>query len=651
MEGPPWKKLKLSLERPYKDDHGNYIPVLLDITPEGEHIYEPRDDPSQVLGEKLRRIFLERGLDFFDKHGVATRDDNDVGTGELEDTALEQDTETRRLQPMTAEELLKMRVELMPQLHIALGEMSHARDLLSLLLSTSTAATASEVSSILPSSHSSHASTPAPVLPNAELTATIVTKTPPIPSVHAFNAQLTIGGKDEALRQAADVFKGAAAGMERARVRGEHYWSQALKIRKANWGLVPAPLPFGSAIGKGADKTSKDFLISFGLEDSSPAFRTRAIGHMPTFETSSNVLELPHRQKTRLRIRLNTVDGSGRRSISQNRLMIPREDTVDGTLAAAQRELIEQEIFSLLIRESSSLPSTSSRVSECLIVIEAAQSTELSFELVDRDSIEQSDDSLATGPGDAKCDLIFAALHLLLLRIHTHFKTQRLRNDPGTSQNPPPPPAILQPVIDALQYEVFCDRVNVEISKMTGALRAAGVPSTVRLNSVGETGQALVELFDDQGGGRLSGEIVVRIGSRRDTLRFTFTSPSNLYVHLPQGTIYVASITQLGQLLRDEVEQRLLNRICETGTDLCSSVSGTWFVDLITSRAVGRWEGCVLNFRISYGEDFKILCSAFRLDRVNGRPESLLDTYEAKQQEGVALLSWVEETIGVALTR
>lgn len=38
---PEWKKLKLSLERPYKDDSGNQVPILYDLTPEGENIYEP----------------------------------------------------------------------------------------------------------------------------------------------------------------------------------------------------------------------------------------------------------------------------------------------------------------------------------------------------------------------------------------------------------------------------------------------------------------------------------------------------------------------------------------------------------------------------------------------------------------------------------
>jgi len=37
---PQWRSTKLSFERPYKDDLGNRIPVLYDLTPEGERIYE-----------------------------------------------------------------------------------------------------------------------------------------------------------------------------------------------------------------------------------------------------------------------------------------------------------------------------------------------------------------------------------------------------------------------------------------------------------------------------------------------------------------------------------------------------------------------------------------------------------------------------------
>src|SRR5258705_13150427 len=87
------------------------------------------------------------------------------------------------------------------------------------------------------------------------LSATTVTKPPPIVSVQTFNAQLSIGGKDEALRKASKLFRTSAESMGRSRARGEKYWVDALRARRANWGLSPAPLPPGSAMGKGADKT------------------------------------------------------------------------------------------------------------------------------------------------------------------------------------------------------------------------------------------------------------------------------------------------------------------------------------------------------------------------------------------------------------
>lgn len=40
MDEPSFKQIKLSLERPYNDDNGDRVPVLFDITPEGQRIYE-----------------------------------------------------------------------------------------------------------------------------------------------------------------------------------------------------------------------------------------------------------------------------------------------------------------------------------------------------------------------------------------------------------------------------------------------------------------------------------------------------------------------------------------------------------------------------------------------------------------------------------
>ena len=58
------------------------------------------------------------------------------------------------------------------------------------------------------------------------------------------------------------------------------------------------------------------------------------------------------------------------------------DDPLQATLHAAQREVLAQEICSLLIRDASILPTSSVRVAERLLVVEATQDTEIRFELV-----------------------------------------------------------------------------------------------------------------------------------------------------------------------------------------------------------------------------------------------------------------------------
>ena len=137
---------------------------------------------------------------------------------------------------------------------IAHGEMSHARDLLSLLLSKSALPPSEAVGG---GSHSLSANS---------ISSSSVSKLSPIPSLRAFNARLVTGGKDDALRKASDVLHQAAERVERTASKSDKFWADALALRRANWSLIPAPLPPGSVTtGKGVDKTSRDFFISFGL--------------------------------------------------------------------------------------------------------------------------------------------------------------------------------------------------------------------------------------------------------------------------------------------------------------------------------------------------------------------------------------------------
>ncbi|CAA7259811.1 unnamed protein product [Cyclocybe aegerita] len=359
-----WKQLRLSLERPYKDDVGNRIPVLYDLTPEGERIYEPKETPSARLEHNLRRIFQERGSDFFERRGNLAKVEGEQGLpGESIQSGPNEGAPSSKI--MTVEELYAMRMEIMPQLYIALGEMSHARDLLNSILSSPQ---------------------PAVQEPQAEplklLSGTLVTKPAPIVSVQTFNAQLIIGSKDEALRKAASLFKSSAESMERSRLKGDKYWVDALRIRRANWALTPAPLPYGSPTGKGADKTSKDFLISYGLEGSPTLFRRRAIAQLTTLDGSSPDLVFPFHQRTRLRITTSATRTAVPEICVFDSVRNHDTSNLDDALRVAQAEVVDQEIFQLLVKEAGNLPTASAQVSERLIVIGAAQDLDLTFELV-----------------------------------------------------------------------------------------------------------------------------------------------------------------------------------------------------------------------------------------------------------------------------
>jgi mediator of RNA polymerase II transcription subunit 17, fungi type len=71
-----------------------------------------QEDPVSKIGENLRRIFLERGVDFFERYhkGVETPKD------EITEEKPENDTDDMHIQPMSPDELFKMRVEIIPQL-------------------------------------------------------------------------------------------------------------------------------------------------------------------------------------------------------------------------------------------------------------------------------------------------------------------------------------------------------------------------------------------------------------------------------------------------------------------------------------------------------------------------------------------------------
>ena len=145
---------------------------------------------------------------------------------------------------------------------------------------------------------------------------------------------------------------------------------------------------------------------------------------MGSFEADTDPLNFPHRQRTRLRVTLTTTLPSGARVQSQNTIThapgetlqgpeekstlkasgvastqrasgeaptqrAPEEvhahedaSTLHGLIQQAQHEMVDREMFSVLVREAGHLPTAAAHVREKFIVIEAAQGVSLRFDMV-----------------------------------------------------------------------------------------------------------------------------------------------------------------------------------------------------------------------------------------------------------------------------
>jgi mediator of RNA polymerase II transcription subunit 17 len=227
---------------------------------------------------------------------------------------------------------------------------------------------------------------------------------------------------------------------------------------------------------------------------------------------------------------------------------IPKSlSTLDDQLNLQQAEVMERELFRRLLDDCSRLPTASTRVSERRIEVEVLEGVAIKFEMVkafpqnfyyyplptscrqvDRDSVDVEE----TGNGSVnESSLIAAILPLLLLRQHAVIRERRLTPPLlGTSstisratkeaEDHRASTSILRTVVDAVQYHMFCTRVQEEFNKLQRSLNSLGLECKNRFNRLGlyDGGKELVEKIKDTRQKRsnlsLTGQAMLRMDSR-----------------------------------------------------------------------------------------------------------------------------------------
>jgi mediator of RNA polymerase II transcription subunit 17, fungi type len=72
----------------------------------------------------------------------------------------------------------------------------------------------------------------------------------------------------------------------------------------------------------------------------------------------------------------------------------------------------------------------------------------------------------------------------------------------------------LRPIIDLIQYEVFCERIKWQLDAVITSLSAAGITSILRFKPVGEAGKELIQIPMDETDRGIGGESLLRIDNR-----------------------------------------------------------------------------------------------------------------------------------------
>ncbi|KAG8902431.1 hypothetical protein FRB99_004494 [Tulasnella sp. 403] len=708
----PLPKLPISLEPIYKDDEGIPIPKVRDIRQDLTHVYEPPHNPATKLRENLSKIMNERGgLENITIQGILNNPtDVSKGTPPTTSEAKGEPEEDAPPKSFTTDDLAEMRTQITNMLILAGNEAAGSIDLVDMLLTapdpnwvptrdrftpgTLTASTVVNGSSALPAA---------------------------LPSVRALNAQVVVGTKDRTLRKASDIFQAAAERTARVVERGEQYWETAVRLRRSNWPLVTAPLRSGtegppSRTFQTSDNYAKDFRIAYGLEYSLPRIRKDALATIKdqATESQSSLIELKGPSK-RLRVGMVTKAPDG--TLSTGYMEMPSRTKykdsssskfaiLDKELSWAQSASMESELYEEVLREAANLPSTSARVTEKKISVDAAIDSVLTFELLElpesEDEKSANTNTLSSNEARNSCvaQLVYNLLIILLIRRHrANARAQTQRSEFLAAGLPPNVnhhliaatiTPILGPVISLLQFDSFILRIRRVFDDISKHMRSAGIPCEIEINPVGDDIKDVLykgALFSETDSAKphmstamdvrptlessmmallnerddllkVNGEATLRLANRH-TIRFTFTSPAILTLHLPQATINIFDEAQLNRFLVAELSRSVLERLREVGTEAEASLRiedrTQWLVDGLEGTLVGDKGDRRLQMKVVFDKSFALTAVAVKT-MAKGASHALTEketlrypppnvVLDANERHNLSLEDWVKQLL------
>ncbi|KAF9585509.1 RNA polymerase II mediator complex subunit [Lunasporangiospora selenospora] len=371
------KRIKLSLDR-------SVDRLPFDISDRAEEIYLPDGDPAEKLKRKIK-VIAETAGEKFDEF----TENIPLPQSQESDTNLNQDLKIKSLDKDSSEpsasagtialasasipssasaSATAARTSSSPQgiyakLWHAQGEIGVALDALNIIISsyqTSAIQGASSSGAIIQPSNVQPS-----VLPAGALKCEYVPKALPPVSTQVMNEKLALGGKNHHLRSAADILTGGAKRLQNVMANEDHFWAEALRLRKNNWCIVASKAggPHQSMYAGQSNRSStgSHLFVHYGFRDVGSMYGDRAYAELTrnsplTQETGTGAgvaksIDIVIPNKTEKQIIMSLVQQGSHQTEGSGSLRL-RGNTIHTQLLDAQCTLFDGELFHELVNEA-----------------------------------------------------------------------------------------------------------------------------------------------------------------------------------------------------------------------------------------------------------------------------------------------------------
>ncbi|KAM7209711.1 Subunit 17 of Mediator complex domain containing protein [Naviculisporaceae sp. PSN 640] len=275
-----------------------------------------------------------------------------------------------------------------------------------------------------------------------------------------------IGKRLLAVNNAAENTRAAATRLQNEIALENKYWAEVMAVSDKGWSVFRLP------------QEPQTMGVKVGFSNAAPEFKAASIAPMRRSEDGSVRLEHGKLSGESKRLQVTIME----HGVPMGKSSLPKPLAEDAPFQDHVKDyrdtLFALELWHELNREGRTLLSRGVQLLKSALTFTIDDTKSVVLELV-----SLADDSAkgATSPGteDDFAETISLTLHLLLCNAHRQNEIRRVEQSiPGANRGPPPPYALLLPVLTKYQHEQSIERCTKSMLGFIRVLRSAGLGSS-----------------------------------------------------------------------------------------------------------------------------------------------------------------------------